>query len=746
MKINFRPALVMALVLALGILAGFLSLIYSQSAAYFILAAAAAAILLGTAAALRRFLPPGFLIFVKWGFVSVAVMCVGFMLFFLSYAISGNKTDYDKNMQVAGTVSDRYTTKDGNYYFLLQDVTVIGDSEGQGLSGRVFVYINSEPDQNSPVAGQRVQFTAKLHLTGMLSGGRINSYALRNNISYNAYIAQEDIEVQEGLGGGALLSMRIWLRGQLLGNMRADNANIAYALIVGDSLHIDSGLKTIFTDSGIAHIFSVSGLHVGVLSAAVVFVMRRLRAGGKTILFVNVVLLFLYALLCGFVPSVTRSLIMIFIYLAAGAWGKKYDGISSVSVAVIIILLLNPLTLFDVGFLLSACAVYCIFLLQRPISRLLCRLKFLPRWLTSALSVTLAAQVGITPILCGYFGSLPMLAILLNLIAVPLVSVVYVALMAIVPLSALVPLAAVLYVPAQGLLEIVKFIVTALERTGLYVLGVRAMPAVAAICFYALIVCASDIVRFAKLAAKPAVCIALALVTAAVYGFSYRPFIPRHASFAAVYTSLGDYSVVTDEDGAAVIVCYGGTDTSFEDLRLFLYNNSIYNIEAAVSFKSDSSTVSLLRMLTQEYGLKYAALPDGGNSAYIVNNMTEIKVKLLLSGERYVYKNLRFAAYYYNADYYAGTAIAGNSVALYLMDTGDKAVSYLFEHMFFDVDILFSNKLSQLAMSHYRPAVYVCSERFAPVYAGMYSTELSGSLIFQIKGDNILRKYSYRVS
>ena len=115
-------------------------------------------------------------------------------------------------------------------------------------------------------------------------------------------------------------------------------------------------------------------------------------------------------------PSVLRAITMAVVAMMAGALGRPTTGVRVLVLAAIGLLLVDPFLLHQVGFLLSCGASLGIALLARPITE---RLRG-PLWMREVLGVTAAAQVGVAPVLIPVFGSMPLVALPANLLAVPL--------------------------------------------------------------------------------------------------------------------------------------------------------------------------------------------------------------------------------------------------------------------------------------------------------------------------------------
>ncbi len=123
--------------------------------------------------------------------------------------------------------------------------------------------------------------------------------------------------------------------------------------------------------------------------------------------------------LTGFSPSVKRAAIMLIISNSASLVYRENDSVQSLSFAILILLLANPIAIFDVRLVLSAISTLGIILLNNKINNRLP--KFIkPSFLRDTLSMSLSAQIAATPFCVYYFGTISVLGVITNLIAVPL--------------------------------------------------------------------------------------------------------------------------------------------------------------------------------------------------------------------------------------------------------------------------------------------------------------------------------------
>jgi competence protein ComEC len=192
-----------------------------------------------------------------------------------------------------------------------------------------------------------------------------------------------------------------------------DRALLA-GFLLGDTRGVPDDVTEQFRASGLTHLLAVSGENVAFVLALFAPLLRRLGLFGRLV--GGVAVLVLFGTMTRWEPSVLRAIAMASIALTAGYLGRPTAGLRVLALAAIALLVADPFLLHSVGFLLSCGASLGIAVLARPISD---RLPG-PVWVREVLGVTAAAQIGVAPVLIPVFGSMPLVSLPANLVAVPL--------------------------------------------------------------------------------------------------------------------------------------------------------------------------------------------------------------------------------------------------------------------------------------------------------------------------------------
>lgn len=207
----------------------------------------------------------------------------------------------------------------------------------------------------------------------------------------------------------------------------SDNAGIICRVFLGIRDDTPKGFSSDINRLGVSHLLAVSGLHVTALLFGAEYVLRKISGKNRVNYIIMSVLALLYAAVTGFTGSVVRAAIMYLMSRASLVFKRDNDSVTSLLFAAFVIILVNPPSAFDTGFLLSFTATLGIIAAGAPaskfvLSKLNKKLAFLGKPL-SALIITLSALIFTLPVQAYSGGKLAYGALLYNLLTVPVVTV-----------------------------------------------------------------------------------------------------------------------------------------------------------------------------------------------------------------------------------------------------------------------------------------------------------------------------------
>lgn len=388
-------------------------------------------------------------------YVSAAIGMMSFAVFF---DISSSRPLESRTCQVTGRIGNVVT--DGNTTKLLLSNLVIDDVE---YNFNIMASTDGYYSENILEIGNYLSFTGYFYENPLIRNDEINTYSAINKVYYYCYINSATVTYQSG-GRTIFENIRLKTETFLNENMSEDSAGVCLAVLIGNRNEISDPIQNVFDLSGITHILSVSGLHVTFIVMMLVYFLNKLRLKGLHTFIIVVIILSLYCALCGFFPPVIRSAIMSICLLFSLITGKRSDGLSAVSFAGILLLLLNPFYLFDIGFMLSFMAVFSMILLHKQITGLLVKIK-IPVKIAGMLALTLSAQIGTIPIIAKYFGNVAVASLLSNLVIIPVFGLFYMLLFIAFLLNLILPLG-FLFFPLDYVLKFILNISAIFAKLG----------------------------------------------------------------------------------------------------------------------------------------------------------------------------------------------------------------------------------------------------------------------------------------
>lgn len=394
-------------------------------------------------------------------------------------------------------------------------------------------------------------------------------------------------EVEKVASGGFIVNsiekIRARIRVSIEANLKGRERGIAEALSIGVQSGIDVGLRDAFAGSGLAHILAISGMNVGYV-AALIYLVSRLIFGffpwltlripvRQLSAIVTLPSIWCYVLVAGSPISAVRAAIMLTVFLLGVLMFKKQDLITTLSVSVVAILVLMPLSILDISFELSVAAVAGIILLTSEIMNFFgdlpdrsTRKGRIIYWAVALVSVSLAAGLATVPFVAYHFKFISVLGFVANLIAVPVTGAF---------LSPLVALAALTSLVSQWAAAPLWFLSGIASNAFIWfaeksfdlgsILVFRFAPSWLEVVFMYLAVVAMVFLK--KIKAKK---VTLVFVAAfALIDFGSRNVIPmlgRNIEITVLDVGQGDASVVKFPNGRVLLIDGGGIKGSSFDI------------------------------------------------------------------------------------------------------------------------------------------------------------------------------------
>lgn len=379
----------------------------------------------------------------KWRTVAMVagVLCLLLLGLFRFNLLSGNYppnhisrfNDHSHRVTVAGRVAREVDLRIDRTYLTVECDTIWLANNPIGTSGLLLIRI-AEPDS-------RFSYSDRIEVTGYLSspverrnfhGFDYRRYLMLKQIGSYMSAKRHAIRVLEkGAGDWLLTGLIIPLREHILAmfdkHLHGDAKPLVAGLLIGETRFIPPRVYNWFKDTGTLHLLAVSGSNVAVVAGTLMLLMRLAGLPRRLVLGLSLVVVFIFCQLSFNQPSVVRASLMIAVVLVGKIIYHKARLLNVISVAAFLILLFDPMMLYDVGFQLSFAATFSlIYFLSGVMPAASGRPSFWRTILNYGLMILLSSlvvQLMIAPILAYYFGTIPLVTFVSNLLLVPMASI-----------------------------------------------------------------------------------------------------------------------------------------------------------------------------------------------------------------------------------------------------------------------------------------------------------------------------------
>ena len=281
---------------------------------------------------------------------------------------------------------------------------------------QVFGWLRSPAPARNPGGFDAEGFYTRQGVYGLMS--------VQDTLSYHIRARRSSITFHTAI----ILPIRLSIERTIDTTLHEPYRSLLKGLLLGQRQNLPEDLLQDFSLTGLTHLLSVSGLHVGLIILITLTVFSVIRLRPATVTLSTLVVLILYAFLTNLTPSVVRASIMGGLFLIGGLFDRQTDGINILSVAALLILIAWPSAVFDLSFQLSFIATLSI-LAGYPRLR-----SLLPErarrsqawwalWIRDGLMVSVAAQVGTAPLIAATFFQTSLISPVANLFVGPLVFV-----------------------------------------------------------------------------------------------------------------------------------------------------------------------------------------------------------------------------------------------------------------------------------------------------------------------------------
>lgn len=398
--------------------------------------------------------------------VALFFMFIFFVMGVLNIMSTGKKEklcteigDRELPCTVSGKIKEIKTDGLSDTYYIMADSIVSSEFVYKGKIGIVIYTSAGKERKNNPgntdhiyldyINGDYICMSGTVSVPDSATNpGTFDQYIYLRNKGYYLCISNGTIES----GNHRPYSIEGFLYGiknrctKIIDNsFDSESAGIVKAMLVADKSTLDKNIKKLYSENGIAHIMAISGVHVAIIGMTLYGFLRKLRIGRLISGTFSIAIIILYGIMTGMSSSTERAVIMLILSIAAEYFGRKTDAPTSMGFAMIIMVLGNPYIILDAGFQLSFAAITGVTVVAPQLRKLLRMFKrFIKESdekkkqkhkkimslrkmiikLIDALVVGIASFITTTPVIIYYYYQFPPYSILINLIVIPLVSLI----------------------------------------------------------------------------------------------------------------------------------------------------------------------------------------------------------------------------------------------------------------------------------------------------------------------------------
>lgn len=357
--------------------------------------------------------------------------------------------------ELIATITEPPQIKAQSVKAILTLSTIKNGKNWQPCTGKIITYFALDSNANKLSYGAIIHFKTELkEVEPPKNPGQFDyKYYLQNKgIYHQCYLNSNSYEILKENNGNIAYSWANNARKTLINQLKQSGLSghelaVASALLLGYDDDIDNELLQGFSASGTMHILSVSGMHAGLVYLLFTWLLQFLGESLWARIFrvaLIITTLWVYALLTGFSPPVIRAAVM-FSFLSVGQLLNRYTNpINILAGSCMLMLVINPLLLADVGFQLSYLAVLGISLLYSPIYNLWESKYWLLDNIWQITAMSLVAQLVTFPLGLFYFHQFPNYFIISNLLIIPLSTIIIFGGILLLALSFIQPIAVVL--------------------------------------------------------------------------------------------------------------------------------------------------------------------------------------------------------------------------------------------------------------------------------------------------------------
>ena len=307
-------------------------------------------------------------------------------------------------------------------------------SKNKSLQNKENRYLSNKNSKNSSFKlkyGDKIEFyleyekpsTARNYM-----GFDYSNYLKTKKIFGTVNLKEEDVEIISHDNSNIILrkiyELRNLMKTKIEKLLPKETSGLCLGMLIGETIGIEENMQEDFRDSNLSHILAVSGANVSYIIVSITYIFNKMCLRKRLSKIISIILLILFMLLTGCTSSVNRACIMAILMLIAELLYRKSDVYNNLAISALILLIINPYSLLDIGFQLSYMGTIGIVFLHDKIGNFIKINNKIVKYFFEMIAVTTCANLAIIPIMMFHFNTISLTFYFSNIIVGPILGIV----------------------------------------------------------------------------------------------------------------------------------------------------------------------------------------------------------------------------------------------------------------------------------------------------------------------------------
>ena len=318
--------------------------------------------------------------------------------------------------------NSKYSERDKEITGQVIQYQIDGNKAKITLKGKekIIAYYYFKTESEKKLFEKKIELGSILKLKGELKIAKKNT--IPNGFNYNSYLKYHSINYYMSVNKIRIIknntSILYFLKNKLIERIdKIDNTGNLRTFIIGDKTFMEENMLEKYQQNGVSHLFSISGMHVSLIVGIIMSILDKVSYSNFYKYSIIIPILLFYLFLTGFGASILRTVIMFIVFAINKIFNLKIKKIDLMLAVLIIVIFINPFIICDIGFQFSYSISIALIIFHKKIS------KFRKKWQQNLCTSIICFFISF-PICIYYYSQVNIFSIFLNLIMIPIVSII----------------------------------------------------------------------------------------------------------------------------------------------------------------------------------------------------------------------------------------------------------------------------------------------------------------------------------